>query len=187
MSDTPTLIVVTGAPATGKSTVAMTLAERLRVPFIVKDTLKETLYDTFGYGGSLEPKIERAALELLFTVADAQLKAGVSVVAESNFDARFDTAPIRRLCRERDIGVVQIHCHARTDAVIRHFVERAASGTRHPGHEDEPEKAEEVREKLEAGLWDALDLPGVLIELPVLEREVDYDALVDQIERTAAA
>ena len=183
--DPPLLLVVTGAPATGKSTVAEEVAKRLRVPFITKDTLKETLYDTFGYGEDLEEKLDRAALALLFSVVDAQLAAGVSVVAESNFDAETDTAPLRRLCREREVRLVQIHCHASTDAVLSNFAERAESPGRHPGHQDEPENVDEVRAKLEAGLWDPLDIPGELIELPVLETDVDYDAVTDAVRTLA--
>ena len=183
--DPPLLIVVTGPPATGKTTVGEELARRLRVPFISKDLLKETLYDVFGYGDELEEKLDRAALALVFTVVETQLEAGVSVVAESNFDADTDTAPFRRIVREHEVRLVQIHCRASTDAVLRAFAERAESGRRHPGHQDEREDVAEVRGKLEAGLWDALELPGELIELPVLEADVDYDALAGQVRQLA--
>ena len=183
--DPPLLIVVTGPPATGKTTVAEELAKRLRDPFIGKDLLKETLYDVFGYGEELEEKLDRAALALLFNAVDAQLKAGVSVVAESNFDTDSDTAPFRRIVRDFDVRLIQIHCHASTEAILRTFADRAESGGRHPGHQDEPEDVGEVRAKLDAGLWDPLDLPGELIELPVLETDVDYDALAAQVRELA--
>jgi predicted kinase len=184
--DRPLLVVVTGPPATGKSTVAEELATRLRVPFISKDLLKEALYDTFGYGDDLEEKLDRAALALLFTVVAAQLEAGVSVVAESNFDAETDTGPFRRIVREHGVRLVQIHCHASSEAILRNFAERSESGGRHPGHQDEPEDVSEVRAKIDAGLWDPLDLPGELIELPVLETDVDHDALARDVRELAA-
>ena len=184
--DPPLLVVVTGPPATGKSTVAEELATRLRVPFISKDLLKEALYDTFGYGDDLEEKLDRAALTLLFTVAEAQLDAGVSVVAESNFDAETDIGPFRRIVREHGVRLVQIHCHASSEAILRNFADRAESGRRHPGHQDEAEDVAEVRAKLDAGLWDPLDLPGELIELPVLEADVDHDALAREVRELAS-
>ena len=46
----PTLIVVTGAPGSGKSTVAVPLARRLGVPLIAKDDIKEALWDHIGPG-----------------------------------------------------------------------------------------------------------------------------------------
>src|SRR5919108_2292314 len=108
--DTPLLLVVTGPPATGKTKVARELATRLRLPFIVKDTLKERLYEVFGSGDDVEPAIERAALAILFSVVDSQLTAGVSVAAESNFDARPETEPFRDLFGKRTVRPLQGHC-----------------------------------------------------------------------------
>lgn len=177
--DSPLLVVVTGPPASGKTRVARDLAERLRVPFVVKDTLKERLYEVFGSGDSLEEAIDTAALAILFSVVDSQLAAGVSVVAESNFDSRTDTAPFRRLCAEHDVRLVQVHCAKPPDEVAAKFAERAASGDRHPGHGDRPEDAQEVVEDLRAGRWDSLDLPGELLEVDV--DEVDVDAVAARV------
>ncbi len=177
----PLLLVVTGPPASGKTRVARELAERLSLPFIVKDTLKERLYEVLGSGDDLEDAIERAALAILFSVVESQLAAGVSVVAESNFDARFDIAPFHELCGEHNVRLVQVHCSKPPGDVGREFAERAASGRRHPGHGDRPEDAAEVVADLEAGRWDALDLPGELLELDV--DRIDYDDLVAQLQR----
>jgi predicted kinase len=179
--DTPLLLVVTGPPASGKSMIARELARRLRVPFIVKDTLKERLYEVLGSGEGIEDEIERAALAILFSVVHSQLEAGVSVVAESNFDARTDTGLFHDLCRRHEIRLVQVHCTKPPREVGRHFAERAASGRRHPGHRDRPDDAAEVVADAEAGRWDALDLPGELIEVDV--DDVDYDRLVSGLRR----
>ena len=66
------------------------------------------------------------------------------------------------------------------------FAERAASGRRHPGHDDDPEDAAEVRAKLEAGLWGALDLPGELIEVDMTGGRVDVDVLADRVRGATA-
>jgi predicted kinase len=148
------------------------------VPFVSKDTFKERLYEAFGSGDELEERIDAAALAILFSVVESQLAEGVSVAAESNFDAEFDVAPFRRLTEERDVEVVQIHIDGDVDALVEKFAQRAASGKRHPGHHDEPEDADELRAKLEAGLWKPLQLPGTLVQADMHEDEEEIVARV---------
>ena len=42
-------ILVTGIPASGKSTMARFLAEAFGLPVISKDRIKECMYDTIGF------------------------------------------------------------------------------------------------------------------------------------------
>jgi predicted kinase len=183
VSSPPLLVVVTGAPASGKTDVAERLAESLRIPFVVKDTFKETLYETIGSNDGLEETIDRSALAILFRVVEAQLAAGVAVVAESNFDSSTDPEPFRRICAERPVRIVQIHCRRDEDVLLERFARRAASGERHPGHRDRPADVDEVRRDLEAGRWDPLDLPGTLIEFDK-DRE-DEAELVTRVRAAA--
>lgn len=152
------------------------------MPFVSKDTFKETLYEQLG-SGELEPQIERAGLEPLYRVVGVQLTAGVSVMAESNFDADSDLGPLRRLQREHDARLVQVYCSREKEQLLEHFVERIEEGERHPGHGDEPEGVSEVERKLEQGVWDPLDLPGELIEV---ERDVAAPASTTRRARARA-
>ena len=95
--DRPLLVVVTGPPASGKTSVAEELASRLGVAFLSKDTFKEVLYEHLGSGDDLEPTLDAAALAALLRLAAAQLAAGLAFIVESNFDARFDPGPLRAL------------------------------------------------------------------------------------------
>jgi predicted kinase len=172
------LVVVTGPPAGGKSSASRAVASELRVPFLSKDELKERLYEVFGDDESLERQIDSAALAILLSVAASQLRVGVSVVVESNFDARSDTTPLRDLADESDARVVQVHLGGSTDEIVEAFARRAAEGDRHPGHGDAPEDAEEVRAELEAGRWEPLDLAGELIQADMDANEHDLATLV---------
>src|SRR5690349_405081 len=145
----PLLVVVTGPPASGKSGLARDLASELGIPFLSKDELKERLYEELGSGDELEEAIERSALAILYSVTESNLNAGISVLVESNFDRGTDPEPLRAL----PARIVQVHCGGDTDDLVEEFAERSASGERHPGHDDDPEDAGEVRSKIEAGFW----------------------------------
>ena len=45
----PTLVLISGMPATGKSTLAVELADQLGWPVFTKDTFKELLFDVAGH------------------------------------------------------------------------------------------------------------------------------------------
>ena len=106
-------------------------------------------------------------------------------MVESNFDAESDVEPFRRLERERDLRLVQIHCGGPTDRIVEHFADRASGDRRHPGHDDDPEDAEEVRRKLDAGLWEPLELPGELIAIDVVAEDVDHGELAARVRAAA--
>jgi predicted kinase len=161
--DRPWLIVVTGPPASGKSSTARAIAAGLGVPLLSKDEVKERLYETFGSGDELEGAVDAAGLSVVLSLAATQLAAGVSVVAESNFDARRDAARFRRLLAEHPARVLQVYVGGEPAEVAEAFAERAAAGRRHPGHRDSPADAATVRRELERGRWDPLGLPGELV------------------------
>ena len=175
------VIVVTGPPASGKSSLSRELAERLSVPLLSKDELKERLYETIGSGAELERQIERAALAIVFSVAGTQLDAGVPVILESDFQRPRDEEPLRDLARDHRAGVVQVHCKRDADELVDHFVERVLEGRRHPGHGDEPADAAEVRAKLDSGVWDPLDLGGETIEVDTHDDSFAVDVLAGRL------
>ena len=102
-SGAPALVIVTG-----QSPQSRQLAEVLEFPFISKNTLKEHLYETFGSGDELEQRLERAASAILVSLVESTIAAGVSVTAESDFDAATDAAPLRALRERHDVRIVQV-------------------------------------------------------------------------------
>jgi predicted kinase len=178
MAPRPALVIVTGPPASGKTSAAERIAEALQLAVLTKDTFKETLYEELGSAEELEEPIEQAALSLLFAVAGMQLEAGVSLLVESNFDAQFDVAFVERLHREHDVELVQVHIGGETDRLVAKFARRAQAGDRHPGHRDSPADAAELREKIEAGLWEPLGISGTLVRA---DMDDDEDEIVRRV------
>ena len=84
MRDSRRLVYVSGAPGSGKTSLAAPLAAELGYALLTKDRIKETLHDAFGAPESdlaWSRRLGGAAMELLWALAaDAP-----AVVIEANF------------------------------------------------------------------------------------------------------
>jgi predicted kinase len=159
------LVVITGPPASGKTTLARALAGRLRVTVLSKDTFKETLYEVFGSEDEIEDRIDAAGVRLLAAAAEDQLDSGLPVIVESNFDPDSDTELVGHLQRGHRARLAQIYCDLPDQDIVESFRERAQSNRRHPGHRDEPEDAADVERGLAEGEWQPLDLDAPLLRI----------------------
>ena len=80
------IILVTGWNATGKSTFAKQLAERLGVPFFNKDALNETIGGGLGAEGwEVYKKGNGITVSLLMHVAERFFHVGKICILENNF------------------------------------------------------------------------------------------------------
>ena len=162
----PLLIVVTGAPGSGKSTIAQDLASELGLPLLAKDDVKEALFDTLGVGDrDWSRRLGGATYEILFGVARRFLESGVSCILESNFSR---SEPLRSLPPSR---AVQIFCTAPAEVVLDRYARRA----RHPGHLDD-DIVGELGQRLAHDEWKPLDLGGTIIEIDTTT-PVDVESL----------
>lgn len=70
-------MIVTGPPASAKSTLAEKIADALRMPLLSKDSIKEKLFDTLGWDDrSWSERLDDVAYAVLFYYLEIQLKAG---------------------------------------------------------------------------------------------------------------
>lgn len=95
-STIPTLIIVGGLSASGKTTLAQRLVLSLKLPLMHKDVIKETLYDALGCADIAESqRIGQASMVLLYQFAEAVLRMGQSCIVESTFHPGISTLAIR--------------------------------------------------------------------------------------------
>jgi predicted kinase len=125
----PWLILVTGLPAAGKTTLSAWLSKQLTIPFIHKDAIKEILYDVLGWSDrEWSQKFGAASIELMYYFAQASLMAGRSIILDNPFNPDLASAKISALARKANAGTIQIICHVSPEIAYQRFKQRAEAG-----------------------------------------------------------
>ena len=179
----PTLIIVSGLSASGKTTLARRLASDLRLPLIGRDDIKERLFDSLGWSDrAWSQRLGRASWELLYWALETQLAAGMSCIIESNFDPERDSATIAGLSERFALRAIQVHCHAQGSILVERYLARVSSGDRHPGHVDDV-TIDEYRDRLLAVTPQPLALDGPTLIVDTTDpASIDYDWLITRIQ-----
>ena len=132
------LVVVTGAPASGKTKIAEKLSEDFKIPLVRKDEFKELLFDSLGWSDrEWSRKLGATTYRLMFNEIGRNLDAGRSLIIEANFEPEENNKTFQELQEKYDLPIFQIHCHAPLSVLSKRFRERVETGSRHPGHVDE--------------------------------------------------
>ncbi len=129
------LVIVTGLPGTGKTTLARELAIRHRLPVISKDTIKEPLMDVLGSKASARA-LSDASFAVMFAMAGELLALGGSLILEGNFRRGEHEAPLLAALPRSSPNIVQILCRMDESERRAVLLRRAEDATRHPGHRD---------------------------------------------------
>jgi len=162
-SESAVLVVITGAPATGKTTLGRRFGHDFALPFFSKDDVKERLFDALGWSDRVwSRKVGAASFQLLFAIAEAQLAAGRSLILEANFRSAFDTPRFLDLIARYPCAPFQVYCEAAPDMLLRRFQARWEAGARHPGHAEHEQMADFVANHLTPGAYAPLDIGGAL-------------------------
>ncbi|MGZ6372549.1 MAG: AAA family ATPase, partial [Candidatus Limnocylindria bacterium] len=108
-SDPPTLVIVSGAPGSGKTTLAHHLAADLHLPLISKDELKEALADAIGVPPDVPASMQLGAVaySVVYFVAQQLLEARAGLIIESNFRRGVSETELQPLLGRSDACLIQ--------------------------------------------------------------------------------
>lgn len=135
------LVIITGPPCSGKTTLGKRLSDEAALPFFYKDRFKEMMYDLVierdGLG-SIELVMSRLlgaiSIKALEVVIEEMIAKGESLVVEANFDSTLFSPFINEMQREYDLRLLQIQLKAEGHTLKERFIRRESEG-RHPGHQ----------------------------------------------------
>jgi predicted kinase len=167
------LVVVSGPPGAGKSTLAVPLSAALGFPLLSKDVIKETLFDALGHVDDDELASSRrlgaAAMELLWRLAE-QFPA---VVIEANL--RSGSPYERERLRALSPRPVEVYCRLPADLAAERYADRGARPDHHAVH---------VLRSLPASAFEESQQPmrvGPVLEVDT-SKPVDVLALASRIQ-----
>lgn len=159
----PTLIIFTGLPGTGKTTLSRKIAHILGLPLIAKDDIKEIMYDEIGWSDkAFSAKLAHATFGIMDYISEQHLKNGLSLMLESNYSPKLASEKFQAWQKEYDCTIIQIVCRTETRVLAHRYFERQHTD-RHPGHNDngDPVSYEaNFKQRIENGEDQPLDVEG---------------------------
>ena len=192
-------ILVAGAPAAGKSTMAKAIAEKWSLPVISKDSIKEFLYDHIGFQSRAEKvNLGIASMAIMYYFAGQLMKAGQPFILENNFEYSSE-CELKDLLAKYQYPALTITLTGDYKAIYQRFLERDVSPDRHRGHvvnDCYPEKREHSPEEIRAAAisyedfvhsvaqrgFDAFSASGEWIKIDTTDfSKIDMEELFSQI------
>jgi predicted kinase len=162
---TPTLVVVSGPPGSGKTTLAHALAAEIPCPALCRDEIKEGMVHAHGgdFQGAPGDALTQRTFPLFFDVLRVLLEGGVTVVAEAAFQDRLWREGLGSLAELAQLRIV--HCVADPVVAAERAARRAAVEERRRAHGDSIARLGVEEWKGAFDGFDRISLPALAIEV----------------------
>lgn len=192
-------ILVTGIPASGKSTMAKYISEKMNIPMLSKDSIKEILFDEVGFQ-SREGKVKlgNASMKMMYYSAEQLMKTKQTFVLENNFE-NTSKEGLSALLEKYSYTAITVRLTGDYEKIYQRFLERNDSSDRHRGHvvnDCYPEKETGIPNKttflsfegylygIEHRGFDSFSANGPCITVDTTDfSKVDADMVIDKISR----
>jgi len=133
-------VLVSGLPASGKSTLAKQLAPALGLPLLDKDTILEHLFDSKGIGDLAWRRALSRESDLILQ-SEATASDGAVLVSHWHLPGMpLDSGTPTSWLTKLSDRVVNVHCKCSIEVAAERFVQRK----RHVGHQDDEKLPSEV-------------------------------------------
>ncbi len=164
VANLPALIVVSGPPGSGKTTLAHKIAAAVGCPAICRDEIKEGMaHATPDFVAGPGDELTLRTLPVFFAVVELLLRSGVTTVAEAAFQDRVwrpGIEPLRGLARIR-----LVHCTVGADVAFKRGRKRGQDNPLRRAHADPgPHDAAEHRAAHGAFRRVSVDVPSLEVD-----------------------
>ncbi len=127
-------VIIAGMPASGKTTFAKQVRDRLGLPMLEKDELKEILFDTVGFSCYAQKRqLDHAANAILLELMAKMMETEKPFIVVNNFSEN-GAELLEQLLKKYGYEPLTVFFGGNADVFYERYVRRDNNHERHLGH-----------------------------------------------------